>query len=155
MGTLQTPDRVAPEAGDVNIEVIARAIYDNFNLRLLDESALWVSDRCEWLDVPSGTVFRGPDGYVEFDQAWIRAFPDAQLEISNMVASGDLVCTELSARGTHEGPLIGPTGKTIEATGRPVEMRCIEVQQYGGGQIVRARFYYDALSLLRQLGVEP
>jgi hypothetical protein len=32
-------------------------------------------------------------------------------------------------------------------------MRCIEVQEYARGKIVRARFYYDALSLLRQLGV--
>ncbi len=154
MGTLQTPERVAPEAGDVDIEVIARAVYDNFNLRRVDESAQWVSDGCEWLDVPSGSVFRGPDGYIEFDQAWIQAFPDAELEVTNMIASGDLVCTELTARGTHLGSLIGPTGQTIEASGNRVEMRCIEVQQYGGAQIVRARFYYDALSLLRQLGVE-
>ena len=153
MGTLQTPEDVAEWAGDVDIEVIARTVYENFNLRRVDESAQWVADGCEWLDVPSGTVFRGPDGYIEFDSAWIRAFPDARIEVTNMVASGDLVATELTARGTHQGPLIGPTGATIQPTGRPIGMRCIEVQQYGGGQIVRARFYYDALTVMRQLGV--
>ncbi len=154
MGTLQTPERVAPEAGDVDIEVIARAVYENFNLRRVDESAQWVAEGCEWLDVPSCTVFHGPDGYVEFDSAWIRAFPDIGLAITNMIVSGDLVATEFIAEGMHQGPLVGPTGETIPPTGRPIEMRCIEVQQYGGGQIVRARFYYDALTMVRQLGVE-
>jgi len=153
---IQTPERATePAAGDVRIDVIARAIFDNFNLRRVDESAQWVADDCVWEDVPTGTVFRGPDGYVEFDNAWIRAFPDARIEVTSMVTEGDMVVTEFDAFGTQQGPLTSSTGETIAPTGKAVQMRCIEVHQYGGGQVVRARFYYDALTLLRQLDAIP
>ena len=155
MATLQTPapTRVAPEAREVNIELIAAALYENFNFRRVDESAEWVARHCEWLDVPSGTMFLGPEGYLAFAQKWLDAFPDAWLEVTSVIGRGDRVVSELIARGTHGGPLIGPTEQIIEATGRHVEMRCSEVLEIENGQIVRARFYYDALTVLRQLGV--
>jgi predicted ester cyclase len=154
MGTLPTPQRMAETVvGEVDIETIARTVYQSFNARRLDEAALWVDDDCEWLDVPSGAVFHGPDGYLAFDSGWLRAFPDAHLEVSNVIANGDLVATEFIARGTHEGPLTNPDGEILAATGKSVELRCIEVLQIRGAKIVRARFYYDALSMLRRLGV--
>lgn len=151
MGTLQVPEQI----GEVDVEVIARTVYQNFNARLLEETAAWIDDDCEWLDVPSGTIFRGPNGYLEFDYAWIRAFPDLALEISNVIAAGDLVATEFMGRGTHEGPLTIAGGQVIAPTGRSGEVRCIEVLQIRGAKIVRARTYYDALSMLTALGVRP
>ena len=141
--------------GGVKTEVIARIIYDGFNNRVLEEASQWVSDDCEWIDVPSGRSFHGPSGFLEFERAWIRAFPDAAIEVTNMIASHYLVATEFIGRGTHDGPLITRAGQTIEPTGKAVELRCIEVTQYLGGQIVRARLYYDAYSLLSQLDALP
>jgi predicted ester cyclase len=153
MATLRTLEEIRHEVGDVDIEMIARSMYQSFNLRRIDEAAMWVDDGCEWVDVPTGTIFRGPDGFVALDNGWIRAFPDGEIEVTNVVVSGDLVATEFIGRGRHQGPLQTARGE-IAPTGREVELRCIEVQQYLGAKIVRARLYYDALTLLRQLGVD-
>jgi predicted ester cyclase len=155
MSTPRTDEEIALEpTGDVDIEVIARARYQGFELRLVEEFMVWVDDACEWLDVPSAGVFRGPEGYRSFDHAWIRAFPDMRWEVINVVTGGDLVATEFIARGTHLGPL-GASGQTIDATAERIELRCVEVLQIHGAQIVRARCYYDVLSMLHQLGVSP
>jgi predicted ester cyclase len=139
--------------GDVDAEVIARTRYQGFDNRQIEETAIWVDDACEWLDVPTGTVLHGPSGYLRFDYGWIRAFPDARWQVNSMVASADLIATEFIASGTHLGSLGVAGGHTIDATGKRVELRCLEVLQIHGAQIVRARSYYDSLSLLRQLGV--
>ena len=153
MATLLTQEELDEAGtGGVKTEVIARVIYDGFNNRLLEDASQWVSEDCEWIDVPSGRVFRGPNGFLEFERSWIRAFPDGNIEITNMIASHDLVATEFIGRGTQDGPLITATGETIEPSGNAVELRLLEVTQYLGGQIVRARLYYDSLSLLRQIG---
>jgi predicted ester cyclase len=152
MGTLRTPEKGSEAVGEVDIDIIARTVYEMFNLRRLDEAAHWVDDHCEWTDVASGTSFRGPDGFIAYESGWIRAFPDAEIEIINLLASGDLVATEFIGRGTHLGPL-QTAARVIAPTGKEVQLRCIEVQQYSGAKIVRGRLYYDALTLLRQLEV--
>ena len=111
-----------------------------------------VSDDCEWVDVASGTVFKGPSGYLEFDNTWVTAFPDARIEVTNAVCQGDMVVTEFTGHGTHTGPLTSTEG-SIPATGKKVDLRCVELLRFREGRIVRARFYCDSGSLLRQVGV--
>ena len=60
------------------------------------------------------------------------------------------VC-EFTGHGTHTGPLQGAQG-TIPASGKKVDLKCLEVFQFRAGKIARARMYYDSGSLLRQVG---
>ncbi len=155
MGTLGTGE-IADKTGakgtaTTKAETLARSLYDNFNAHKLEEGAKLVADDCEWVDVASGAVFKGPKGYLEFDDGWLTAFPDGQVEVTNVVCEGDMVVTEFTGHGTHQGPLTGAQG-TIPASGRKVDLKCLEVLQFRGGKITRARMYYDSGSLLRQVG---
>lgn len=155
MGTLRTTETTekagAKAASAGKTEALARSFYEHFNARELDKNAALIADDCEWLDVASGAVFKGPKGYLEFDNGWLTAFPDGKCEVTNVVCEGDMVVCEFTGHGTQTGPLKGAQG-TIPASGKKVDLKCLEVFQFRGGKIARTRMYYDSGSLLRQVG---
>ncbi|XXF78095.1 ester cyclase [Myxococcaceae bacterium GXIMD 01537] len=91
-------------------------------------------------------------GIVEDARSWAAAFSDARIELANVVAQGDCVIAEGTATGTHDGTLEGPQGR-IEATNRPVEMRIVLSYRMRDGKLSEGRLYFDALSLMTQLGL--
>lgn len=143
----QAADRPAREA----IEV-ARAYYDAFNRRELDRATELVTGDLEWINHPLGAVYHGPEGFRRFLQSYAEAFPDSRVEIGSVVADGDRVVVEFTARGTQTGPLAVPGGE-IPATRRSIEVPLCEVLEVRGGRIARGRSYWDSASMLRQLGV--
>jgi steroid delta-isomerase-like uncharacterized protein len=152
LGTGETAEKGGTKAtATAKNETLARSLYECFNARKLEKGAELVADDCEWVDVASGAVFKGPQGYLEFDNGWLTAFPDGKLEVTNVVCEGDMVVTEFTGHGTQTGPLTGAAG-TIPASGKKVDLKCLEVLQFRGGKIARARMYYDSGSLLRQVG---
>lgn len=87
----------------------------------------------------------GPQG---FRPGAIRAaFPDAYLNVEDMIAEGDRVVTRYSIRGTHIGTFAG-----IRPSGRRVTIRGITIFRLEGGQIVESWSHWDDIGLLRQLG---
>src|SRR5438552_12969677 len=60
---------------------------------------------------PIGEI-RGPEGARQFVATYLRAFPDARITIEELLAEGDKVVNRYTARGTHQGELMGlaPTG---------------------------------------------
>ena len=78
------------------------------------------------------------------------AFPDMQLTIEDQIAEGDKVVTRWTARGTHQGELMGipPTGKQATVTG-------ITVGRVANGKFVESWSNFDALGMMQQLGVVP
>ena len=79
-----------------------------------------------------------------------EAFPDLRLTIEEQVAEGEFVTTRWSARGTHEGDLLGmaPTGKQATVTG-------ITIDRIVDGRFVESWTNWDTLGLMQQLGVVP
>ncbi len=149
--SIQTP--ADKPASTQELEALGRSLYRHFNARTLDDAARLIADDCQWINIPSGTAFHGPSGYLAFQTGWITAFPDGQIEICNVVCHGDMVVVEFVGRGTHQGPLTNATGDTLAPTGKRVEIRLVDVLQFRGNKVVRGRTYYDALSMLTQLGV--
>lgn len=87
-------------------------------------------DRLEEFLAPE-CVYHGPEGAVEGIDALRemcrelhRAFPDLRFSVEALRVDGDEVEVQWSLRGTHEGPFRGvePTGRTVEMTGRHVEV---------------------------------
>ena len=97
----------------------------------------------------SGPV-RGQEGYKQYVMIYRTAFPDAHYTVEDQLAEGDKVVTRWTARGTHQGPLMGipPTGKQGTVTG-------IGIARFEGGKIVEAWVELDALGMMQQLGVIP
>jgi predicted ester cyclase len=78
------------------------------------------------------------------------AFPDLRVPIEDLIAEGDRVVTRWTARGTHQGELIGnaPTGNRVAVTG-------IIVDRVSGDKIEEEWVNYDTLHLMQQIGAVP
>ena len=133
---------------------LVRAFYDTFNRRDFDKALAMVTDDAQWTNIPFSATFSGRKGYREYISTWTTAMPDSKVEIVNVLAADDWAVAECIGRGTHTGPLAGPQGN-IPATQKHVDMKFCEVLRLKDGQITEAHLYFDAASLLRQLGLMP
>ncbi|HXO36305.1 MAG TPA: ester cyclase [Candidatus Acidoferrales bacterium] len=98
---------------------------------------------------PTAGEKRGRAGYQEIVTMYRNAFPDIKLTIEEQIAEGDKVVTRTSGSGTHRGELFGtaPTGKRVSSVSG------ICVTRIANGKVVEDNLVYDALGLMRQLGV--
>ncbi len=99
--------------------------------------------------IPGGKV-TGTQGYRQYVEMYLAAFPDAHFTIQDQIADGDKVATRWTASGTHKGALMGiaPTGKHATATG-------ITIDRYQNGKAVESFTNFDTLGMFQQLGVIP
>ena len=93
---------------------------------------------------------RGPEGLKQYFMVFRTAFPDLHLAIEDMVGEGDRIAVRHTARGTHQGDLLGtpPTGKQLTVTG-------MTFHKFVNGKLVETWVNADTLGLLQQLGVVP
>jgi len=80
------------------------------------------------------------------------AFPDGTVEITNVIAAGDWVVVEFTNRGTNTGPLRSAVGE-FPPTNRRIEVPYCSVMQIQNGKVMSGRDYYDARTILHQLGL--
>jgi steroid delta-isomerase-like uncharacterized protein len=78
------------------------------------------------------------------------AFPDLKITIEEQIADGDLVAMRWSARGTHQGELMG-----MAATGKQATVTGITIDKIVGGRIAESWTNWDTLGMMQQLGVVP
>jgi steroid delta-isomerase-like uncharacterized protein len=133
-------------------ETLVRQFYTAFNNRKFDEAAKLVSDRFEWRDVATGEVYRGPAGVRQFMEHWVKAFGDAKIEVQRIIATDQYVAAEFIGSGTHTGTLEA-AGGSIPPTNRKVELSCCEVAAIENGKVRSGSSYYDAATIMHQLGV--
>lgn len=119
-------------------------VFSTGDLSVLDEI---VAPGFVGHDVAQPEPIRGPEGLKQSVALYRSAFPDLQVTVDQQIAEGDTVATRWTARGTHEGELMGvaPTGKQATVTG-------VSIERVVGGKIVEDRTNWDALGLLQQLG---
>lgn len=120
-------------------------ILDGGNLDLVDE----IFDPQYVLHDPNAPEeVRGLEGAKQFVGVFRSAFPDIAHTIEDQIAEGDKVVTRLRARATHKGELMG-----LPPTGEEVTVEGISIWRIANGKIKECWFNYDALGLMRQLGV--
>jgi steroid delta-isomerase-like uncharacterized protein len=127
--------------------------------QILDQ--IWNQKRLEAVDAVMTTDFvlydptlpspvQGIEQYKQFVRSYLNAFPDFHLTIEHQLSDGDTVVTRWTATGTHLGDLSG-----IPATGRRVVVTGISCERTVNGKFAEAWSQWDALGLMRQLGVVP
>jgi predicted ester cyclase len=78
------------------------------------------------------------------------AFPDLRMAEADSLREGEKVAFRWILSGTHEGEFMGvaPTGRRVEAMG-------MDIVRLADGEIVEHWGEFDAMGLLRQMGVVP
>jgi steroid delta-isomerase-like uncharacterized protein len=100
--------------------------------------------------IATGEVFDGEAAVRGYYAASRAAFPDQRNAVHAIHHADDAVIVEFDLLGTHRGPFRG-----IPATGRAFTCRMVAVFLFDGERIVCERVYFDAATILRQLGLVP
>jgi steroid delta-isomerase-like uncharacterized protein len=97
--------------------------------------------------VPTGEVYDGDDEVMTYYRTTRTAFPDQRHDNAKFYVADDAVIVEFDLLGTNTGEFYGlpPTGKAFRV---PV----IAVFSFAGERITNERIYFDAASLVTQIG---
>ena len=96
----------------------------------VERVAEFISD--EYAENYEGTrYFLGVEGAKQHILGVRRTYPDLVLEVTQQIAEGELVVSQVTMRGTHKGEWLGiaPTGKAITVT-------AVNIDRVVGGRIV-------------------
>lgn len=77
-----------------------------------------------------------------------EAFPDQRHTIDDVVAADEIVMTEWTLTGTHEGTYLG-----VPPTERGMELKGMGKTRIVDGKVREDRLYYDRQEMFEQLGL--
>lgn len=114
-----------------------------------DTSALPLADGITLHDFAQSTTITGRQAVLAFIRAFFQhAFADRQLDVDTLLADGQAAALSLSITGRQVAPFWG-----LPCTGRRVTLSLALICHFHADQIIRIELYYDAGTLLRQLGL--
>jgi steroid delta-isomerase-like uncharacterized protein len=122
----------AMNSGDV--EVMARTIDE-----IVDPNVLF--------HAPLPLDATGPQALKLVWEVLLRAFPDLQVTVEDVIAEGDKVVCRNTVTGTHQGEYRG-----LPPTGKAVSYNEIFIFRFADGRIAEIWGVVDVLTQLRQLG---
>jgi steroid delta-isomerase-like uncharacterized protein len=133
---------------DANKNVVRRLfeeVWNKGNLPVADEL---FAQNYSHHDSSTPEFGRGPESEKKRATLYRTAFPDVRLTVEDIIAEGETVTVRWSCKGTHKGDLngIAPTGKQVTISG-------ISVARFTSGKISESWVNWDALGLMKQLGV--
>jgi len=103
---------------------------------------------------PGDVKLKGPQAVKEYNQNFVKAFPDARVEAKNIFTHGGTVIIEGVFTGTHQGTLKTPMGD-VPATGRKVKGEFVQIIEVDRGLVKRNSLTFDQVQLMTQLGLAP
>ncbi len=130
---------------DAKDEAINARDWDRFD-EIFAESAVYTTS-----DMPE--ALKGVEAIRQRFMGLVNAFPDGKVEKERSFGQGNWVFLGANWTGTHDGPLPGPKGQVIPATGKSVRVPLGIMFEVEGGKIIETREYWDVLGMLTQLGV--
>lgn len=81
---------------------------------------------------------------------YYAAFPDLVHTVTSSVGEGDQVAVKLTARGTHQGDLMG-----MPPTDKPIDLTVLALYRVVGGKVIEQTIVLDQVTMLQQLGAMP
>ena len=93
---------------------------------------------------------KGAAGFEEPVKILIKAFPDIQWNIKEIVSDDYHVAVRWIWEGTHTGPF-----QQFETTGKIFSNEGVGIFEFNNGKIVSSKILTDRLDFLQQLGVVP
>src|SRR5215472_17676966 len=90
---------------------VVQSLYAAFNARDMGRALAALTDDFMLEDVPQSRTFHGKEGFIQWVTPFATAVPDAQTEVTRVIAAGEWIVTEHTGRGTYLGPLMTPNGE--------------------------------------------
>lgn len=141
-------DKLQAETENKNkavVEKFAEEFKNKANHNIVDET--FAADAKLHVPLP---IPQTPEGLKMAGQAIVAAFPDVQVTIDQLFASGDRVVERTTATGTHKGTFNG-----IPATDKEVTWTENHIYQVKDGKIVELWSEINILGILSQIGAFP
>lgn len=129
------------------VEAFIRELFTNGDLEAVDR---YLAPDFVNHDAPFPGAPDGPEGMRHAAIRYRTALPDWHSDVHQMIAEDDLVVERFTARGTHQGELMGVPG-----TGKTILLRGINIFRITDGRIVERWGQLDQLGILHQLGLAP
>jgi steroid delta-isomerase-like uncharacterized protein len=130
---------------------LAHQFYDAFNRHDSEAMSQLVStnaaDYTFYFPSMPATDWRGRKQFVA---NVIRAFPDINHHILDIIAEGSKVAIRFNITGTHKGEFHG-----VPATGKRISVDCMNFLSIKDGKIVEEWSNSDMIGLMRQIGAIP
>ena len=121
-----------------------RALFESIADDQLESVASHFADDAEWVELPLGLTYRGPEGWRENVEYWRDGFTDGKAEMTRVIDAGETVIVEYVGSGVNTGTLRTPQGD-LEPTGRHIEAHILDVWEFEDGKIKRGRSYVGGL----------
>lgn len=147
MAEIETQDAAARATP---VERQARSYFDALARR--DVSAMaahWSPDGVADI-VPYG-VLRGPDEITGFFRELFLAVPDLETTVTRVLAGE----REAAVEWRMTGHFTGESLQGVDATGRRVELRGLDLMEIQDGKNAHNTAYYDGMAFARQVGLLP
>jgi steroid delta-isomerase-like uncharacterized protein len=147
-GSEAKPRRKVPRRKAV--EAHARSYFEAIANRDTNAMAAhWSEDGVD--DLVPLSPLRGTGEIVAFFRELFAAVPDSEMTVTRVVAGETQAAVEWRMTGNFTGdPFQG-----VDATGRRVDIRGIDLLEIEDGRIVGNTAYYDGMSFARQIGLMP
>ena len=130
----------------------ARDAVEAFNASDWERYKTAMTSDCVYDEVGTSRILRGVGEIIQCLQEWKQSMPDVRGTVTNAWAVGNTVVLEITWKGTHTGPLQGPSGM-VPPTGKQQTTRAGWVLNFDGGKIKDSRHYFDMFSFMQQLGL--
>jgi predicted ester cyclase len=102
--------------------------------------------------VPHGEDYGGREAVKEWVRGFLEEFPDAEVELDDVIVGEGRIVTPYTVRGTYDGEL---RSLGTEPTDRTVEFSGVAIHAMDGENATEAWWYYDRLGILAQFGALP
>jgi steroid delta-isomerase-like uncharacterized protein len=98
---------------------------------------------------------KGVAAHTEAIKGIYSAFPDLEMTTDKIFGQDEWVFASFTFSGTQKGPLPGPGGKIIPPTNKKIKISIANAMRFENGKIAEEHSYFDRLSMLDQLGINP
>jgi SnoaL-like domain len=129
-------------------------IRNAYNLAKVKDIPGWINAFTvdgTFTDMSTGVTYRG-ETLGDLVEIYGTAFSDMHRELYRFYPADYVVIVQLALQGTHDGPLVLPTG-TIPPTGNRMDAPCCDVFELVDGKIKRFDCYPSGTVIMAQLGV--
>ncbi len=138
-------------------QALVRALFARFN----DREVFFADPEATWIDRPHYRVFAQDlemntrEDVVAWFRSFFDAMPDLRMEVEDVVIAGEPGHERVTVRWRVTGTFSGAPYMGIEPTGRPVDLRGMDLIQFKDGRVAGNNIYYDQLAFARQIGMLP